>query len=256
MKTSTRLKITCSIAIFFTTIMVLAQDSIMGFEALPSNSEKLKLVLPKAYWFNSYKLKIANYGVAKIKENAPDTDAIKKQKISINLTDFNNNTSTLSVRTVQEYFYSTRSHNLENNILSALGTGIEVDPQEHFIDSIAPKTIKGTIITSLKNSKNWDICFVKDNEPSLFTKMGSLTDGERTINVILTNLYSNKNINENGDIYAGVVFYEFIENGISLGAVASRGEHTIWLRPGLDPSTKLILCSAMLLAGGYYIKID
>jgi len=258
MKTKILLKIACSIAFFVTTIMALAQDSIVSFEPLPSNSEKLKLVLPKAYWGNKHKITIVNYGIAKMKQGITSVSqetkkgvsySETKQKYFINLTDSNNNISTLQAQIVQYDKYAVKKHFLGNTVLEALGTGVEMEEVQNI--EISPKEITGTITTDLENNKNWEVNLAVDLKPSLFAEIGNLTDGERTINVILTNLDSNKKINENGDIYGGVIFYEFIENGISIGAVASRGEHTIWLRPGLDPSTKLILCSAMLLAGGY-----
>ena len=258
MKPVVLLKTTCTIILFLATTVVFAQDSIRLFEPLPSNSEKYNLKLPKAYWGTKYKVTVENYGVAKMKEGITSTSSNRKkgvnysetkQKLFISLTDTNNISSNLQVQTEQKEEYVIKNNFLENTLLNVTGTGVETSEIQNW--SVFPKTISGTITTNLENSKNWDINLIKDNEPSLFTKMGSLTNGERTINVILTNLDSNKNINENGDIYVGASFCEFVENGISLGAVGLYGEHSIWLKPGLDPSTKLILITALLLAGGY-----
>ena len=233
--------------IFLIATSVLAQNTTSVFEPLPSNSEKLDLVYPKAYLFNSYKIKIPNYGVAKIKENAPDSDALKKQKISISLTDLNNNTVKIEAKSTQEYVYSVKTHYLENNALRILKTGLEVDTEEHLIDSIGPKMIEGTIITNLENLKKWNISLIKPKDPSIFFEIGSLTEGDRTIKVIPSNLDSNYNINQEGKIHQDALFYELIEDGISLGAIAFNGESGIWFKPDLETATKLVLCSIMLL---------
>ncbi|MCR8667857.1 hypothetical protein NO995_09205 [Aestuariibaculum sp. M13] len=233
--------------LIFATSIVFAQDSIKDFEPLPANSKKLNIVYPNVYWFNSYKIKIPGYGVAKIKENASDTDAIKKQKITISLTDLKNNVVKLEANSIQEYVYSVKTHYLENDVLRILKTGLEVDTEELMIDSIGLKIIEGKVVTNLENLKNWKLSLVKTKNTTPFSELGNLTFGDRTIKMIQSTLESNQNLNQEGNIYQHALFYELIEDGISLGAMAFHGETGIWLKPDLDTSTKLVLCSTLLL---------
>ncbi|MCF7561092.1 hypothetical protein L3X39_10635 [Sabulilitoribacter multivorans] len=256
MKITALLKTTCAVILFLTTTVVLAQDSIKIIESLPSNSEKLNVILPKAYWFNKYKIILENYGVAKIKEGISSTStnningvtyAETKQKISVVLTDSENNTSHLQARTVQNGEFVVKEDILLNRVLNI---GIEGEEIQSMI--FYPKTLIGTITTNINNSENWNFNIkvfdlkVRNPRDYLFTEIGSLNNGVRTISIIRTNLDSNSNIDVKNDISKGALFYEFLENGISLGAVTSYDESSIWFKPGLDSITKLILCTAML----------
>ncbi|WP_242206496.1 hypothetical protein [Aestuariivivens insulae] len=259
MKTTAHLKTIYIIILFLLTTVVFAQDSIRLFEPLPRNSEKINLIQPKGaiIWGNSDKYTLENYGAAKVKNGITSTGtnrkrgvyySVVKQKITINLTTFNNMTSTLKVQTVQNEEYTLKDTSFENALLNIAGTGVETEE----VQSYAPfeKTIRGSITTSSEISKNWDINLIIDKTPSLFLELGNLTNGNQTIKIIRTNLDDNKNINENGNIPEATQFYELLENGISLGAVTTKnynGDNSIWLKPGLDASTKLILCSALLL---------
>jgi hypothetical protein len=251
MRIPTFLKTTYTVILLLTTAVILAQDSIKIIEPLPSNSEKIDLILPKTYWFNKSKIIVGNYGVAKIKEGITSTETNRKkgvtysetkQKISIVLTDSDNKSSNLQVNNVQNDEYVIKDNILLNRVLNI---GVESEEIESMI--FYPKTIKGSITSNIENSKKFDIdLMVIDQNTYLNIEIGKLTDGVRTINVIRTNLDSNKNLNENSDISARTIFYEFLENGISLGAVTFDDENSIWLKPGLDSTTKLILCTAML----------
>ena len=251
MKIATLLKTTCTVILLLTTTVILAQDSIKIIEPLPSNSEKLNLILPKIYWFNKSKIIVGNYGVARIKEGITTTETNRKkgvtysetkQKISIKLTNSDNESSNLEVNNVQNDEYVIKDNILLNRVLDI---GVESEEIESMV--FYPKTIKGTITSTIENSKKFEIDLMVINQKKyLNIEIGKLTDGERTINVIRTNLDSNKNINENIEISERTIFYEFLENGVSLGAVTFDDENSIWLKPGLDPITKLILCTAML----------
>jgi hypothetical protein len=251
MKIIRLLKKTCLFIIFFTTTFLLAQDKIIINEKLPSDSEKLELILPKIYWFNKSKIQVANYGVAKIKEGITSTETTRKkgvtysetkQKITIILNSTENESSSLIGRTVKNDEYIIKDNYFLNRVLD-----IGVESETILSMVFYPKTLKAAITTNIGNSKSWDFLLkTTDQNQILNIEIGRLTAGERTINVIQTNLEGLKNINENDSITARTLFYEFIENGISLGAVTFDDENSIWLKPGLDSTTKLILCTAML----------
>jgi len=263
MNPTTLLKTTCIIIFFLATTKVFAQDSIRLFEPLPSNSEKINLVQPKGgaiAWGNSDKYTLGNYGVAKVKKGITSTEtdrkkgvyySVVKQKITVNLTTFNNISSILKVQTVQNEEYTLKNTSLENALLNIAGTGVETSE----VRSYTPfeKVISGTITSSSESFKNWNIDLLIYKKPTLFTEIGKLTSGERTITIMPTSLDSNKNINVNNDIEEGSYFYEFLENGKSLAAVAANYNpaKAIWLNPELDASTKQILCTAMLLLRRY-----
>ena len=251
MKTVTLLKSFFAIIIFLMTSILIAQDTIRIIEPLPNNSEKLNLILPKVYWFNTSKITLGNYGVAKIKEGITSTSTNRKngvtysetkQKITISLTDSDNNTSKLQVINTKNDEYVIKENVLLNRVLD---NGVKSEEIQSMV--FYPNITEGTITSNLENSKKWDfILKTTDQNAILNVKIGKLTDGERAINVIRTNLDNNIKINENGEISERTLFYEFLENGISIGAVTYDDENSIWLKTGLDPITKLILCTAML----------
>ncbi|MDU8885731.1 hypothetical protein RXV94_06135 [Yeosuana sp. MJ-SS3] len=251
MKIVAALKTTCSLILVFITTVIFAQDSIKIIEPLPINSEKLNLIFPRTYWFNKSKVIFENYGVAKIKEGITSTETDRKkgvhysktkQNISIKLSDPDKNSSTLQVKTVQKDETVIKEDILLNRVLNV---GIEAEEIQSMV--FFPKKIKGFITTNGDSSNKWDLNLEVINEKSfLFVEVGSLKYCERFIQIIRTNLDSNKNINVNNDITERTIFYEFLENGISLGAVTFDDEHSIWLKPGLDAITKLILCTSML----------
>jgi hypothetical protein len=246
------LKAICSVALLVITTIVIAQDSIRITEPLPINSEKINLIYPKIYWFNKYEITLENYGVARVKEGITSTSAKNKkgitysetkQKITINLTDFDHHSSTLQARTVQNDEYTIKENVLENTLLKELGTGIETEEIHNMI--IFPKSIKGNISTNSENDKVWNIDLKLAPNSIQFIEVGKLTSGDRTINVIQTNVTINQYLTN--DNTRSTLNYQFIENGIVLGAVTFNEQNVILLKPGVDPTTKLVLCTTLLI---------
>lgn len=242
---------TCIYLIFWVAPFSSAQDKLIINEELPNNSEKLDLILPRAYWFNKSKIQVVNYGIAKIKEGITSTETTRKkgvtysetkQKFSIILNNPDNESSSLIGKTVQNDEYVIARNKLLNGVLN-----IGVEEETILSMEFYPKTLKATITINLENSKSWDFLLKTTNQNQILnSEIGRLTNGNRIINVIQTNLDSLKNINEDGSITERTLFYEFIENGIVLGAVTYDDENSIWLKPNLDSRTKLILCTAMI----------
>lgn len=245
------LKTICLVIFFFISTFSFAQGHYTINEELPSDSEKLELILPKIYWFSKSKITVGNFGVATIKEGISSTETTRKkgvsysetkQKISIELKNSENESCFLEARTIQKDEFVMKSDPIFNRILD-----LGIESEEILRMDIFPKIYTGTITTDSKNSNTWDfILTIVDQDFISNFEVGILTSGERTINVIQTKLDALKNINGNDKGLSNNLFYEFTENGISIGAVTYDSENSIWLKPGLDKNTKLILCTAML----------
>jgi len=245
------LKTVCLLIFFLISTFSLAQNHFKINEELPSDSEKLELILPKIYWFTKSKITLGDFGIATIKEGITSTESTRKkgvsytetkQKISIFLENTTNSSANLEARTIRKDEVVVAGNSFLNRFLD-----IGIESEEIVSMAIYPKTFIGTITTNQKDSKPWDLILtIVDQDLILNLEVGILTSGERTINVIQTRLDSLKNISGNEEDLSGDLLYEFIENGISLGAVTYDSENSIWLKPGLDLTTKLILCTAMI----------
>ena len=122
-----------------------------------------------------------------------------------------------------------------------------IESEEIMSMTVFPKTFTGTITTNQQDSNPWEfILTILEQDFARNLEVGILTTGDRTINVIQTELNEFKNISLNVDNESRNTIYEFIENGISIGAVTYDSENSIWLKPGLDLATKLIICTAMI----------
>ncbi|MBN3522030.1 hypothetical protein JYB62_18645 [Algoriphagus lutimaris] len=228
-----------------------AQGNVTVYEGLPSDSEKLELILPKIYWFSKSKITVGNFGEATIKEGISSTETTRKkgvsysetkQKISIILKGSDNKSCYLEARTVQKDEFVIKSDPIFNRILD-----LGIESEEILRMDIFPKTYLGKISTDTNDPKPWDFILTTVEQDFISNlEVGILTTGDRTIYVIQTTLDPLRKINENSEGLTNTLFYEFIENGISLGAVTYDSENAIWLKPGLDKTTKLILCTAML----------
>lgn len=244
-----------SIILLFPSILI-AQTGLILKEKLDVDAEKMDIIFQNQNLFNqpvyflnktTSKVLVGDYGTAKIERRSPSQSSTKmigisatevKFKFTIDFTNSSNESTEL---------IGTKS-NISNNL----------------------KTTKATISTNLENSKPWDFYLnnigqnfnlylestkPSEDEQSLYThsqnsvltkEIGKLSDGERTINLIQTSLESQKTSNENGEMVSKTIYFEFKENGITLATVTFDGENAIWLKAGLDASTKLILCTAIL----------
>lgn len=198
----------------------------------PLKSEKLDVIFQNQGFltipitlFNktTAKVKVGNYGDANITKRSGSESTTKILGITY---------------VERKYKFSIDFINILNESSKLIGTKK---------DSNVLGIIEATITTNQKESKTWNLYLRLENTLFLnIDKESRLTDGERTIKIIHTNFCRFKNPNENSTIPPETVFYEFIENGVSLGAVTFDGENSIWIKPDLDSTTKLILSTAML----------
>lgn len=211
--------------------MLFPQDGLVINEEFPPNAQKLNLVFQTNEFLNvpitlfnktTTKVNVGNYGNAKIKKRTPSESTTKVLGITYNeskfkfFIDFNNSLNQSSALT------GTKT---SSNILI---------------------TTEAIITTNLENSRPWNFFLRIDKVDFLNIDLGRLTQGERTIKVFRTQSRRFKSIDENDEISPNRVFYEFIEDDVSLAAVTLGDENSIYLKPGLDATTKLILCTAML----------
>ena len=211
--------------------LIFAQDDLIINEEFPPNAQKLNLVFQTNEFLNvpivlfnktTTKVNVGNYGDAKIKKRTPSESTTKILGITYSETkfkffiDFNNSTNQTSGLT------GTKT---SSNIL---------------------ETTKAVITTNIENSRPWNFFLRIDKLDFLNVDLGRLTQGERTIKIFRTHSRRFKSIDENDEINPDRVFYEFIEDDVSLATVTFGDENSIYLAPGLDATTKLILCTAML----------
>jgi hypothetical protein len=233
MKIIALLKNSIVFIIFLVPIILFPQNEngLILNEKLPNNIEKFGLIFHNQELlgvpitlFNktTSKVTVGNYGDAKITKRTPSETTTKIFGITY-------------IETKFKFFID--FNNSLNESSKLIGTKINSDFSE---------TIKATITTGLKNSKSWDFIVKIDKINFSNIDIGRLTEGERTIEIIRTDFLQLKNNNEYQEAFVETQFYEFIENGISLGAVTFDNENSIWLKSGLDATTKLILCTAML----------
>ena len=212
--------------LFFIPIWVFAQnDSIVNVK-LPVNAEKLEVNFQySAITFlntNTTKVTVSNYGDGKIKKKSGSASTTKVLGITYN---------------ESKYKFSIDFINAFNETSNLSGTKTTSNVLE---------TIKATMTTNLETSKTWNLSLRIDKVDFFNLDMGSLTDGERSIKIIRSKVGRFQNIEELSEWPPETLFYEFIEDGVSLGAVSFEYGNAIWLKPDLDASTKLIVCTAML----------
>ncbi len=227
--------------IFLAPVFSIAQNELIVTEKLPVDAEKIEILFRNqapVYLFNKIKSKanLGSYGAAKIEKESPSEGTTRIMGVTYSETKFKYSIELTTSENVSSKF-SGKQQLLKIN---AIGNLTVVEDES----SVYPKTIKASITTTLENSKSWDfILKMNDLNALLSIEIGSLTQGERTIHVTQINM---DGVNENGSAAARRLAYEFIEDGISLGAVTFSGENIIWLKPDLDSTTKLVLCTAML----------
>lgn len=236
------LKIIIAFIILLLPVDLSAQDSLGLNNKLAINAEKLELIFEtktKSIFGQSLKLfnpdkskvNVGNYGVANIKKSNPSSSKTEIFGISYDETRF-----TFSIDFVNSLNQTSKLKGSEKN-------------------SNVLKKIKADITTNSENSNPWSFFLQEIGIKDVLSveqgggEIGKLTNGNRTIIVRHSDLDHLEYINMNNEIPIGIYFYEFIENGISLGTVAFEDANSIWLNPDLDSTTKLVLCTAMLAIG-------
>ena len=214
------------ITLFFIPICLLAQNDSIVNEKLPVNAEKLEVIFNYSaitmFNTNTTKVTVSNYGNGKIKKRSGSASTTKVLGITDN---------------ESKYKFFIDFINTYNESSNVTGTKTTSDVLE---------TLEATISTNLETSKTWNLYLRIDKVDFFNLDMGSLTDGERTIKIIRSKVGRFQNIEELSEWPPETLFYEFIEDGVSLGAVICEGGNVIWLKPDLDASTKLMVCTAML----------
>ena len=211
--------------------LLFPQDGLLLNEDFPPNAQKLNLIFQTneflnvpitLFNINTTKVKVGNYGDAKIKKKSPSESTTKVLGITY---------------TESKFKFFIDFNNSLNQASELTGTKT---------NSKVLETINAVITTNVENSRPWNFFLRIDKLDFLNVDLGRLTQGERTIKVFRTHTRRFKSIDENDETNQERVFYEFIENDVSLGAVTFGDENSIYLIPGLDITTKLILCTAML----------
>jgi hypothetical protein len=231
MKNIKQIRKTLALVILLIPTLLFAQDGLIINEEFPPNAQKLNLVFQTNEFLNvpivlfnktTTKVNLGNYGDGKIKKRTPSESTTKILGITYSETKF-------------KFFID-----FNNSINQTSGlTGTKTS-------SNILETTKAVITTNIENSRPWNFFLRIDKLDFLNVDLGRLTQGERTIKIFRTHARRFKSIDENDEINPDRVFYEFIEDDISLAAVTFGEENSIYLKPGLDATTKLILCTAML----------
>lgn len=231
MKNIKQIRKTLALVILLIPTLLFAQDGLIINEEFPPNAQKLNLVFQTNEFLNvpivlfnktTTKVNVGNYGNAKIKKRTPSESSTKILGITYSETKF-------------KFFID--FNNLINQTSGLTGTKTSSNILE---------TTKAVITTNIENSRPWNFFLRIDKLDFLNVDLGRLTQGERTIKIFRTHARRFKSIDENDEINPDRVFYEFIEDNISLAAVTFGDENSIYLAPGIDATTKLILCTAML----------
>ena len=223
---TTLFKRTFLFILFLMPICLFAQEELNINEKLPVNAEKLDLN------FNYSSITLFNTNTTKVMVSHYGNGKIKKKSGS------GSTTKVLGITYVEsKYKFLIDFSNVYNGSSNLTGTKKTSNVLE---------TIEATITTNLETSKSWNLYLRIDKIDFLNLDMGSLTAGERTIKIIRSKIGRFQNIEEISELNPETLFYEFIEDGVSLGAVTFEGESTIWLKPDLDETTKLLVCTAML----------
>ena len=212
--------------IFFIPICLFAQnDSIVNVK-LPVNAEKLEVNFQYSAITllntNTTKVTVSNYGDGKIKKRSGSGSTTKILGITYNESKY-------------KFFIDfINAFNQSSNVTGTKKT------------SNVLETIEATMTTNSETSRSWNLYLRIDKVDFFNLDMGSLTDGIRSIKIIRSKVGRFQNIEELSEWPPETLFYEFIEDGVSLGAVSFADGNVIWLKPDLDASTKLIVCTAML----------
>ncbi|MFH6769548.1 hypothetical protein V8G56_12425 [Gaetbulibacter aquiaggeris] len=223
---TTLFKRTFLFILFLIPICLFAQNDSIVNEKLPANAEKLELI------FKYSSITLLNTNTTKVTVNPYGDGKIKKKSGS------QSTTKVLGITYVEsKYKFLIDFSNVYNGSSNLTGTKKTSDVLE---------TTEATITTNLETSKTWNFYLKIDKIDFFNLDKGRLTDGERTIKIIRSKIIRLQNIEELSDLNPETLFYEFIEDGVSLGAVTFEGQSTIWLKPDLDETTKLLVCTAML----------
>lgn len=211
-------------------ICFFAQEDEIINEKLPVNTEKLDLIFKYSSITllntNTTKVTVGNYGDGKIKKRSGSGSTTKILGITY-------------VESKYKFFIDfINAFNQSSNL-----TGTKTS-------SNVLEKIEATMTTTVEPSRSWHLNLRIDKIDFLNMDMGRLTDGERTIKIIRSKMGRFQNIAEHIEWSPETLFYEFIEDGVSLGAVLCEGGNVIWLKPDLDANTKLTVCTAMLAMAG------
>jgi hypothetical protein len=212
--------------LFLIPICLFAQEDVIINEKLPFNAEKLEVI------FNYSAITLFNTNTTKVTVNPYGDGKIKKRSGS------GSTTKVLGITYEESKFkFFIDFNNVFNQSSNVTGTKKTSQVLE---------TTEATISTHLETSKTWNLYLRIDKVDYFNIDKGSLTEGERSIKIIRSKVGRFQEIEELSDVHPETLFYEFIEDGVSLGAVTCEGGNAIWLKPDLDATTKLIICTAML----------
>ena len=239
MKMIALIKIKFIFIFFILPPFIFSQNDLIITENLPFHSEKLNIIFPNrensipVTFFNktTSKIKLGNYGVAKIKKSNPSEGSTNLIISHHSETKFNFSIDFINSSNESARFKGSKKTSTTSKLLMTTDTN----------------TFEATITTNTRVEKIWSFYLQTIGEKIMFnTEIGQLNNRERTIIVIYSNLNNLKNINETNELDEDTIFYEFVENGISLGAFSFDKVNSIWLKPELDAATKLVLCTAMI----------
>ena len=233
MKMTSPLIKTIVFTLFIIPIGVFAQNDSIVNEKLPVNAEKLEVVFQnQGLSFLNQPVTLLNKTTTKVTVSYYGAGKIKKKSGSGSTTEVLGITYNES-----KYKFFIDFNNAFNESSKVTGTKKT---------STVLETIEATISTHLETAKTWHLNLRIDKVAFFNLDKGSLTDGERSIKIIRSKMGRFQNIEELSAWPPETLFYEFIEDGVSLGAVLCEGGNLIWFKPDLDGNTKLIVCTAML----------
>lgn len=212
--------------LFLIPICLFAQKDSIVNEKLPVNAEKLEVN------FQYSSITLLNTNTTKVTVNPYGNGKIKKKSGS------QSTTKVLGITYVEsKYKFLIDFSTVYNESSNLTGTKKTSNVLE---------TIEATMTTNSETSRSWNLSLRIDKLEFLNIDTGRLTNGERTIKIIRSKMGRFQNIEALSEWPPETLFYEFIEDGVSLGAVSFEYGNVIWLKPDLDASTKLIVCTAML----------
>ncbi len=211
----------------------------------PDSFDTLQIKLPKAYWFNSYKFQVGDYAKGKSKQSSNSVaqsskkgidEDISSYKFTISLENSNSETSLITGEYTKRTYYTTKQ-----GVLLEVITGIESESIE-LISMWEQKT--ATITTSINENDPWEFVFIESSSLENSDKLPTILRSDyRTIQVVTSKtehgLFEISKFN-NGE-------YTYIENGAILGKLIKDGGHLILIRKNMDPYTKLIIISSMVI---------
>jgi hypothetical protein len=229
----------------------------LSIDSLSKNAEILVLKYPKVYWGNKYNLIIGDFVVAKIKTGIQSTSNRPKNGVNESRTKYK---FSIDIKENKEHLLAKvegKVDQIQHSEFSTYGgildifTGVETETIGAEIDNL--KTITAKIQLMESNDELWVVELKTSGRSSDFTfHEGLVTNGTRMIRIVQNNVDVPKDLEESPfqefDFRAASSFrYDFIENGKTIGALKKHEQNSILLDPHVDPVSKLILVSAMIV---------